>query len=112
MDPSYPDIPVIVAAAKERMYIVLVPYFLAGVMDALTGHLRGRKCSLIPMFSTLVCTCVFRVLWIVFLFPHLPHTLTYLYLCYIVSWILTMLCHLVTVVWLNRREKRREVPAQ
>ena len=112
VDKSTPDLPVIYAAAKERMYAVLVPYVLCGVMDALTGHLRGRKCSLIPMFSSLFCTCVFRVFWIVFLFPHLPHTLTYLYLCYGISWTMNIVCHLVTVLWLNRRERKKEALAQ
>ena len=44
--------------------------------------------------------------WILFVFPHMAHTLTNLYLCYAISWVLNIVFHLVTVHVLNLLKKR------
>lgn len=105
VDKTLPEVALIVEAAKERNSIVLTMYFLCGIMEVLTGHLRGRGCSFLPMIVTLVCACGLRVLWAIFVFP-LKHTLWFLFLCYPISWILTSLCLLFIALWLMKKEKR------
>ena len=100
----------VLAAARERNSIVLTTYFICGIMEVLTGHLRGRGCSITPMISSLVCSCLMRLLWVWFVFPHAP-SLPFLFLCYPISWILTNICHLVTSIVLTRNEKRRAAQA-
>ena len=105
VDKSLAETPLIIAAAKERNSVVLTTYFLAGIMEVLTGHLRGRGCSITPMISSLVCSCLLRVLWVWFVFPF-RHTLAFLFLCYPISWLLTAICHLLTALVLMQKEKR------
>lgn len=105
VDGSLEEAPLILAAAKERNSVVLSTYFFCGIMEVLTGHLRGRGCSITPMLSSVFCSCVLRVVWVCFVFP-LRHSLAFLFLCYPISWILTNVCHTVTALVLMRREKR------
>ena len=97
--------PAVLAAARERNSVVLATYVLCGIMEVLTGHLRGRGCSVTPMLSSVFCSCVLRMLWVWFVFP-LKHTLAFLFLCYPISWILTNICHFVTAIVLSHREKK------
>ena len=106
VDSSLSETPLIIAAAKERNSVVLTTYFLCGIMEVLTGHLRGRGCSITPMVSSVFCSCVLRVAWTWFVFP-LKHTLAFLFLCYPISWLLTNICHLVTAIVLVKKEKKR-----
>lgn len=101
----------IVAAARERMNMILSFYFLCGMMEVLTGHLRGKGHSVVTMLVTVFCTCVFRVLWVSLIFS-LPafHTLTGLYICYPVSWLLNILADMVVIAIIARREKREAAP--
>ena len=98
----------IIAAACERISMILSFYFLCGIMEVLTGHLRGKGYSLVTLFVTVFCTCVFRILWVAFLFP-LPalHSLAGLYFCYPVSWLLNIACDALIITCIVRREKKR-----
>lgn len=77
------------AAGLVRLKFFCATYFLCGMMDTMTGHVRGIGHSLIPMFITLIGVCVFRVFWIFCIFAKWP-TLDVLYISYPVSWILSM----------------------
>ena len=111
VDSSRPDAYLVANAVRERCSIVLTCYFLGGAMDTLTGHLRGRKYSLIPMISTMIFACVFRIFWMLVVFPLLPASLFSLYLCYPISWGANTLAQIVMVFLINRRERRAELLA-
>lgn len=91
-----------------RMTFVCLPYFLCGLMDVMTGTLRGMGASLAPMLITVIGACGFRILWIftVFQIPeyHSPQSL---YISYPISWILTFLAELVCYFLLSRRRKKQ-----
>lgn len=107
------NLPAIYAAARERMYFVLLPYVFCAMMDAITGHLRGRKYSFIPMVICFFFACVFRVAWIAFVYyPYLTPSIGNIYICYTISWILNIVCLLVYVAIVNRREKRASLKMQ
>lgn len=90
-----------------RMTFVCLPYFLCGLMDVMTGTLRGMGVSLAPMLITVIGACGFRILWIftVFQIPeyHSPQSL---YISYPISWTLTFLAELVCYLLLSRRRKK------
>lgn len=98
--------PLVLAAARERNSVVLSLYVLCGIMEVALGHLRGRGCSVTPMISSLVCSCLLRMLWVWFVFPLRPDSLAFLFYCYPISWVLTILCHLLTAFILTKREKK------
>lgn len=70
-----------------RMKYICITYFLCGIMDVLSGLLRGMGYSVSSMIITLACVCGFRILWIytVFAMPAY-HSLTVLYISYPISW--------------------------
>ena len=84
------DSPAAIAAGQERMFWISLPYFVCGIMDTLTGALRGLGKSLLPMFVTILGVCVLRVVWVstIFQIPRF-HTPSGLFASYIVSWIVT-----------------------
>ena len=84
------DSPEAIAAGQVRMLWICLPYFLGGIMDTLTGCLRGLGKSLLPMLVTILGVCVLRVVWVATIF-RLPgfHTPGVLFASYTVSWVVT-----------------------
>ena len=60
----YNQDPAVVAAGAVRLYIVVAPYIIFGLADVLTGAIRGCGSPVRPVVINLLCTCVFRLLWI------------------------------------------------
>lgn len=86
----YSTEPDVIAAGLERLYVVCSCYFLCGMMDVMTGSLRGIGYSLLPMVVSILGACVFRIVWVVTVFAVRP-TMQVLMLSYPVSWTLTLL---------------------
>ena len=80
----------------QRMTYICLPYFLCGMMDAMSGMLRGMGKSLQAMIITLMGACGLRILFIMTLFK-LPlfHSLDCLFTTYPVSWLLCFVALLV-----------------
>lgn len=95
-----------------RMAYIAAPYFLDGIMEVMTGALRGMGRSALPMAVTIAGVCVFRVVWIftVFSVPRF-HTLEVLYISYPISWTITFLVELIAYLALMRKIKRSHLPA-
>ena len=98
----YTSDPAVIAAATVRTTIFAPTYFLCGMMDTSVGVLRGMGSSVRPMVTSMLGACVFRVLWIVAVFPLSP-TLNMLYMSYPISWIITLSAHLVNFRLVGRR---------
>ena len=94
--------PAVIAAGMERQVIVCAPYFLCGMMDVMTGALRGIGYSLLPMIVSILGACAFRLFWVFTIFAAYP-TLTCLMLSYPVSWLLTFSVLLVIFLVLWKR---------
>ena len=92
--------PAVIAAGMERQIIVCAPYFLCGMMDVMTGALRGIGYSFLPMIVSILGACAFRLFWVFTVFAAYP-TLPCLMLSYPVSWLLTFSVLLVIflVLW-------------
>ena len=92
--------PAVIAAGMERQIIFCAPYFLCGMMDVMTGALRGIGYSLLPMIVSILGACAFRLFWVFTVFAAYP-TLPCLMLSYPVSWLLTFSVLLVIflVLW-------------
>ena len=79
-----PD-PAVIQVGLNRMYIVCGPYFLCGIMDVMTGVLRGVGYSLLPMIVSLMGACVFRIFWIQLAVPQFGSSRG-VYVLYPISW--------------------------
>ena len=89
-----------------RLLYICVPYFLCGLMDVLTGLLRGMGASTLPMIITVGGVCGLRLSWIYTVFAA-HHELSVLYLSYPISWIVTALCQTALFFFVLYRLKHR-----
>lgn len=73
-----------------RIAIICCPYLLCGIMDVVTGTIRGMGISVPPLVISVMCICAFRIIWIftVFRIPEF-HTPASLYITYPISWTMT-----------------------
>lgn len=83
----YTSDPAAIEIGIERLYAMCTFYFFLGLMDVMSGFLRGIGRSLSPMIISLISVCIFRVVWIFTVFDKIP-TLSILYLSYPISWML------------------------
>ena len=84
----FADKPEVIDAGVDRLRIMAFSYFIAPLMDASIAASRGLGRSVVPTVMVIMGSCVFRVVWIYTVFAFF-HTITSLYLLYIVSWIIT-----------------------
>ena len=91
-----------------RMQYVCIFYFICGIMNVLSGSLRGMGASTVPMIVTILGGCGLRILWVATVFRRW-HDLGTLYMIFPVSWIATVLVLAVCffVIW----KKRLKLPS-
>lgn len=94
----------VIDAGMLRLWIIFTTYFLCGMMDGMANSIRGIGHSLMPVISSLLGACVFRIIWLftVFLIPqfHTPQTI---FVSYPISWLLTFAAN---VIWYNKYMKQ------
>jgi putative MATE family efflux protein len=69
-----------------RMKILFTTWFLCGVMDVISGTLRGLGHSIKPMFVILIGVCGSRIFWVFFVFPRF-RSMESLLISYPLSWL-------------------------
>lgn len=84
-----PD-PEVIEYAMERMKVILLTYWLCGIMDNMVGVLRGMGYSLQPMFVSFLSSCILRIVWVYTVFAAMP-SLTTLFISYPVSWVISII---------------------
>ena len=92
----------VIAAGIVRLRVIVSTYFICGVMDVLSGIMRGMGAALVPMVVSVLGACAFRIFWIYAILPQFG-TLTALYVSYPISWILTGGVHFICCLFLLRR---------
>ena len=73
---------------EMRLMYICAPYYVCGVMDVLSGLLRGMGYSTVPMIITVGGVCGLRLVWIYTVFA-VFHTPEILFLSYLLSWLVT-----------------------
>ncbi|MBQ8409678.1 MAG: MATE family efflux transporter [Clostridia bacterium] len=87
------------SAGLLRLEIISTTYFLCGVMEVLSGLMRGMGKPLIPMVVSILGSCVLRIAWIIVICNSIfPGQISYLYIAYPVTWLITSTAHLVCCV--------------
>ena len=102
-----PNRAAVIEATMEIMRIMLATYFLCGMMEVLSGALRGIGCSIVPMIVSLVGACVLRLIWIYAIFfpSESLSTITHLLLAFPISWVITVTAHFITVLIMWKKKK-------
>ena len=96
------------SAALELMGFMLSVYFLCGIMDTLSGALRGLGYSTIPMIVSIGAICVLRAIWVFFVFPTEQfHSLIGIYTIYPISWSIGVIAMVISLLVLYPRVKKK-----
>jgi putative MATE family efflux protein len=104
----YTDSTEAITAGTLRLFWVCCFYALCGIMDTLTGGLRGLGRSTVPMIVSLIGACATRLIWIATYFQ-VHHTQSVLFFSYPGSWLLTLTVHSICLVlvyraWVKKKE--------
>lgn len=94
----YNNDPDVIACGLNRTRLVGLTYWIFALMNVFAGCLRGMGRSLLPMITSLLGVCAFRIVYICTVFELFPTLLT-LYAVYPASWavamILNMICYFI-----------------
>ena len=102
----YTTTPESIEIGRTKLAIVSTTYAICGLMDVMSGMVKGTGASVTPMITSLTGACLTRIIWIFTVFQA-DHTLSTLFFCYPVSWTLTFLAHAVCFAVLMKRMKKR-----
>ena len=108
IDSNDPNKEIIIDSVMSILRVTVSFYFMCGIMETLSGALRGLGYSLAPMLMSIGGVCGLRILWIFAIFPLEPfNTVSGLYLCYPLTWTTTALMLTVTlaIVWRKTKNK-------
>ena len=101
----YTSDPDVIQCGIEILAYTTVPYFCCGIMDLIPGALRGMGHSGVPMILSIIGTVGTRIVWIFGLFPH-HRSLSFLFISYPVSWILTIVMQVICFYFVRRKVHR------
>lgn len=106
-----PDNQEVLAAASVRFNMLIIPYFLCGIMDIMSGTLRGMGKSISSAIISLIFACGFRIVWISTVFKVFT-TPRAIYITYPLSWILTAAVGAIFVIITVKKEKRKHLSSE
>jgi putative MATE family efflux protein len=93
VNPLDPNKEEVISAAITLMQFMLSCYFLCGIMDTLSGCMRGLGYSTIPMIVSIGAVCVLRAIWVWLVFPlERFNSLLGIYTIYPISWSIGIIC--------------------
>lgn len=97
----------VIREGLKRMLFICVPYFICGIMDTMTGMIRGLGYSILPMIVSLLGACVLRIIWILTV-CRLPafHHVEFVYASYPVTWAITTAAHIICYVIITKKIKK------
>ncbi len=102
-----PDGSTALDAAHLRYSIVVIPHFICAFMDVSSGTLRGMGRSISSTVISLLCACLFRIVWIATVFKYFI-TLECIYITYPISWALTAVITFAFVAAALKKEIRKK----
>ena len=98
--------PEVVVYGMYRMRILCSLYFVYGILNTMVGSLRGFGYSLLPTGITLVCLCLFRIVWVFTVFARFRR-LKVLYYSFPATWFLCLFAYIITYIIVKRRLDRQ-----
>ena len=108
VDPNVADKELVINSAVTLMNFMLAVYFLCGLMDTLSGALRGLGYSVIPMIVSIGAICVLRMIWVFVFYPMEQfHSLIGIYTIYPISWSLGVLSMAIALLIVYPKVKKK-----
>ncbi|MBQ7236385.1 MAG: MATE family efflux transporter [Clostridia bacterium] len=100
------DTPAVIEYGVKRLSIMGMFYCLTGMMGVFANTLRALGKPTFTMFGSLVCTVVFRIVWIYTVFPLMP-TLDTFYAVYPLSWGLCVLVYAALAIPILIKQQKK-----
>ena len=107
---AYNSDPMVIAQGMIYVRSKYPYHFALGANEVCVGQLRGIGCSLPSMLISVVCICVLRVVWVLWIFPRW-NTLECLYLSYPISWVLSTAGQMICYFAVRKRYLNKETAA-
>lgn len=101
-----PDDPAVIDMGWRKFKIIGYTYGLLGLLNIISGTLRGMGASFLNMITSIMGVCGIRIIWILTVFKAIG-TLESLYVCYPLSWTVTMLLHFCMFLFVYKKEKQK-----
>lgn len=101
-----PNDPEVVMMGLKKFRINGYFYGLAGVMNVMSGALRGMGASFMNMVTSIAGVCGIRILWVLTAFRAIG-TFESLYWCYPLSWLGTFTLHFCMFLVLFQKHKKK-----
>lgn len=89
------DSPDVIASGSELLTAMVAGYFLLGIVEVLSGSIRGSGKPIFPMISTIIGIFGGRLLWIYLINIFLPPNPILVILSYPVSWFIIAVAQLI-----------------
>ncbi|MBO6262194.1 MAG: MATE family efflux transporter [Bacilli bacterium] len=99
-------------AGYTRLSIMAYLYFFDFTMAYTAAVLRGLKRSKFPMFTTLICCTVLRIVLILTVFNNVEvfHTVFWLYMLFPITWVIATTCNCIALaVFMPKDLKKLEL---
>jgi len=100
------DSPDAMAFGYSRLMVIGLTYFMCGIMETLTGALRGLGSSLVSMINSLIGACGFRMFWVFLILP-MFRSPECLFLCFPFSWLTVILMHSISLIFVKRNAMKK-----
>ena len=101
-----------IKAGYTRLSIMAYLYFLDFTMAYTAAVLRGLKRSTYPMFTTLICCTVLRIVLILTVFNNIDYfrTVFWLYMLFPITWVIATICNVIALaIFLPKDLKKLEL---
>lgn len=91
-----------------RLRYIAFFYAVCGLMDSVSGTIRGTGSTFMPMLVSILGVCGIRIVWVLTVFPRI-HTLECLYVSYVLSWSFTAILHILCYLFGTKRKFKKEI---
>lgn len=95
-----------IAVGITRMSYLCQFYFLCGIMEVLTGGLRGMGAPMVALAISVLGVCGIRLTWIFTIFrSERFHSLDSLFFSYIISWLTCIIAQIIAISIVYKKQK-------
>ncbi len=107
-----PENPAAVEFGIMRVKYVFLFFAICTLYNVFVGAMQAFGYSIVPTINSVLTVLVFRVIWLEWIYPVLDaknRSIANIYICYSVSWTLTLIAHLTMFIIIYTRYKKGKV---
>lgn len=101
-----------IAFGMKRTKYVLLVYGICVLYNSFVNAMQAFGYSFVPMINSIVTVLIFRLFWLEFIYPVLEaqnSIIDNVYMCYTISWTLSLIAHSITFAIIYTRYRRGKI---